>query len=373
MVHDGTAYSTAAYFQATNTGTNPYLHRYVYNDVPAANLTTLPYVYTYRPDVRFDVCIDPNPAVVDCNVPPSVEIPSAIPVVYSLYDPDDSYNGSITFNFRTPAGVLMHSQSTPVAVNAGVPVNGTANVPSGLLPPGYYLVETVFNVLDYCKGMTNVTVRRVVMLLAPGQVPCIVWPGDVNNDALVNYGDRSDLNTYIHDANLSPIWLTGPARYRADMATNPLTFYTWEAQAAIPWQTAMGCYMDTDGNGVINNFDYIAIKLNWLRASGAVPPKQDRAGRSLAFDLGQNYPNPFNPTTTLDYSLPERGTVSLIVYDMFGREIATLVNGAMDAGVYSTTFDGATPASGQYLARFDVTGLESGLTFTKTVRMTLSK
>lgn len=373
VVHDGTAYSTSANFQATNTGGNPYLHRYTYGDTPAINLPNLSSLYIYRPDIRFDVCIDPNPPVVSIDAPPSVEIPAAIPITYSLLDPDDSYTANITFNFRTPAGVLVHSQSTTAAVNAGVPINATVNVASGLLPPGYYLIETVFNVLDYCKGMTDVKIRRVVMLLAPGQVPCLVWPGDANNDAVVNYTDRRDLNTYIHDANLSPIWLTGPARYRADSESNPFTFYTWEAQPAIPWQTTMGCYMDTDGNGVINNFDYIAIKMNWLRTSGIVPPKQDRSGRSLAFDLGQNYPNPFNPSTTLDYSTPERSEVRLVVYDMFGRELATLASGEKEGGVYSVTFDGAHLSSGQYLARIDVTGLQSGMTFTKTIRMTLSK
>ncbi len=119
VVHDGTAYSTTAYFQATNTGTNPYMHRYAYNDVPAASLTTLPYVYDYRPDIRFDVCIDPNPTVVDCAVPASIEIPAAIPLAYSLLDPDDSYTADLTFNFRTPGGVLAYSHaitvpSTPV-------------------------------------------------------------------------------------------------------------------------------------------------------------------------------------------------------------------------------------------------------------------
>ncbi len=247
------------------------------------------------------------------------------------------------------------------------------NIPSSVLTPGYYVVETVFHVLDNCKGMTNMTVRRVVMLLAPGDVPCLVWPGDVNNDALVNYADRSALNTYIHDANLSPIWLQGPARYRADAATNPLTYLTWEAQPAIPWQTQMGCYMDTDGNGVVNNFDYIAIKMNWYRSSGVIPPKQNYAARSVGFDLGQNYPNPFNPSTTLDYSVPERSVIQLRVYDLFGREVATLVAGEKASGTYGATFDAVNLPSGQYLARIDVTGLESGMTFTRTVKMTLSK
>ncbi|MFZ1731548.1 MAG: T9SS type A sorting domain-containing protein [Bacteroidota bacterium] len=373
VVHDGTAYSTTAYFQATNTGTNPYLHRYAYNDVPAASLTTLPYVYTYRPDIRFDVCIDPNPTVVDCTVPAALEIPATIPIVYSLLDPDDSYTADITFNFRTPAGVLAYSQSTSVAVNAGVLTTGTVNIPSGVLTPGYYVVETVFNVLDYCKGMTNVTVRRVVMILAPGDVPCLVWPGDVNNDVVVNYGDRGALNTYIHDANLSPIWLNGPARYRADAATNPLTYYTWEAQPAIPWQTPMGCYMDADGNGIINNFDYIVIKMNWFRSSGLISPKQNQAGSTITFDLGQNYPNPFNPSTTLDYSVPERSDVLLSVYDMHGREVARLVNSEKASGMHSATFTAQDLPSGQYLARIYITGLESGMTFTRTIKMTLSK
>jgi hypothetical protein len=373
VVKDGTAWSTSAYFQATNTGTSPYLHRYAYGDTPAINLPTLNNLYTYRPDIRFDMCIDPNPPVVDATLPAAVEIPMNIPIVYSLSDPDDSYTANITFNFRTPAGVLVHSQATTANVQAGVTVNGVMNVSSGILTPGYYLVETVFNVQDYCKGMIDVTVRRVVMVLAPGDVPCLVWPGDVNNDAIVNYGDRGALNTYIHDANLSPIWLQGPARYRADADVNPLTYYTWEAQPAIPWQTPMGCYMDSDGNGVINNFDYIAIKMNWFRNSGILAPKQTPAGTSLTFDLGQNYPNPFNPTTTLDFSVPERSDVQLVVFDMFGREVASLVRGEKASGMHSVTFDAENLASGQYLARFNVTGLESGLTFTRTIKMTLSK
>ena len=55
-----------------------------------------------------------------------------------------------------------------------------------------------------------------MLILLPGQVPCTVWPGDVNTDGIVNYGDRGALNKYIYDANLNPQWLNGPGRLAPD-------------------------------------------------------------------------------------------------------------------------------------------------------------
>ena len=66
------------------------------------------------------------------------------------------------------------------------------------------------------------------------------------------------------------------------------------------------------------------------------------------FALGQNYPNPFNPSTTINYDLPSSNFVTLKIYDLVGKEVATLVNEKLDAGRYSATFNGANLASGMY-------------------------
>ncbi len=67
------------------------------------------------------------------------------------------------------------------------------------------------------------------------------------------------------------------------------------------------------------------------------------------FELEQNYPNPFNPSTQISYTLAERTNVTLKVYDVLGKEIATLINTSQDAGKHNVTFDASNLASGLYI------------------------
>lgn len=77
----------------------------------------------------------------------------------------------------------------------------------------------------------------------------------------------------------------------------------------------------------------------------------DRSEFPSSFALSQNYPNPFNPTTTIEYQIPASGSVSLIVFDAIGREVATLVYEVKEAGYYSATFDGSEHSSGIYFVQ----------------------
>lgn len=90
------------------------------------------------------------------------------------------------------------------------------------------------------------------------------------------------------------------------------------------------------------------------------------------FEISSNYPNPFNPTTSIKYSLPVGENVSIIIYDITGKEVAKLVNNYQNAGTYVVTWNGkdnygAQAASGVYLYR-----IQAG-NYVKTQKMTLLK
>lgn len=67
------------------------------------------------------------------------------------------------------------------------------------------------------------------------------------------------------------------------------------------------------------------------------------------YALMQNYPNPFNPSTQINFAVPEKSFVTLKVYDILGKEIATLVNSEMDAGYHKAAFNAENLASGIYI------------------------
>jgi hypothetical protein len=83
--------------------------------------------------------------------------------------------------------------------------------------------------------------------------------------------------------------------------------------------------------------------------------------------LYQNYPNPFNPTTNIKFSIVNSGDVKLVVYDIQGREVQTLVNESLKPGTYEAAFDGSALNSGVYFYKL-VTG-----NFTETKKMLLIK
>jgi hypothetical protein len=75
------------------------------------------------------------------------------------------------------------------------------------------------------------------------------------------------------------------------------------------------------------------------------------------FTLNQNYPNPFNPTTTISFTLAQDGITVLRIFDILGREVATLANGDMKAGVVQhVTFDASRLSSGIYFSCLENNG-----------------
>jgi hypothetical protein len=96
------------------------------------------------------------------------------------------------------------------------------------------------------------------------------------------------------------------------------------------------------------------------------------------YALHANYPNPFNPTTRIQFDMPEASTVRLTIFNVLGQEIATLVNGEINAGFQQVEWNtensnGRSVPSGIYMYRIDATSLTSGREFHDVKKMVLMK
>ncbi len=127
--------------------------------------------------------------------------------------------------------------------------------------------------------------------------------------------------------------------------------------------------------GIYKNQKYTSEVGFWYAAYQVVTQATEQQDLlPVIFEMFQNYPNPFNPTTTIKYSIPASLNPSqgvtltqLKIFDILGREVATLVNEAKAPGNYEVNFDAINLASGVYFYR-----LQAG-SFVQTKKMMLMK
>ncbi len=133
---------------------------------------------------------------------------------------------------------------------------------------------------------------------------------------------------------------------------------TWTSQSSGPTERLNAVsFIDSDNGTVVGQYGTILRTTN-----GGVSFVKEEEIEEIPTDytLSQNYPNPFNPSTSIQYAVSSRQFVSLKVYDLLGREIATIVNEEKPAGNYEVSFDAANLTSGIYLYKIQSGDPSSG-------------
>ncbi len=252
-----------------------------------------------------------------------------------------------------------------------------------------------YEILDHAPNAFALTApadQTVLKLMRASDPEVFSWVKANPQDPYTNIRiSRFDPRTYTDDVMyklffVDSISLTRQVVYDSDNIGKDATFTTNHGQLASviniisgqPTQKSQATvwYVEaTDGlyttkssppNADPNNrpgYRLTLIKEGILGVDGTTPSE---------FALSQNYPNPFNPSTTISFAVPKTSQVTVVVYDLLGTPVKTLVNEKMDAGSYKVTWDatndlGVAVPSGNYIFK-----MVSG-SFTQTRKMTLLK
>jgi photosystem II stability/assembly factor-like uncharacterized protein len=191
--------------------------------------------------------------------------------------------------------------------------------------------------------------------------PYATVTGDINNFILSATGVGKD------------VWVTGIHRegpaYFSDSWNNYTTVYysanggtTWTLEYTVPTGTPNEVKISADNKALYLIQDDGGIAYKELGTIKEMIVSGDKSNKLIG-----NYPNPFNPSTSIKYQIQNSGLVTLKVYDIVGKEVATLVNEIKQPGSYDVRFDARSLSSGAYFYKL-ITG-----NFTETKRMLLVK
>ena len=236
------------------------------------------------------------------------------------------------------AGIIC-DYSDPVISNNAIVENIAGNHGGGI-----YLINSNPHIIN-CTVSRNVAAHIAGGLLCENSSPLI--------ENSIFWGDLSDLGyeifsfpdtPYTYCCNIQSGW-PGDGNIDADPEFINPDNGNYFIHASSPCAPA-----NNSCNILIGAFD-VAMELTNINDDNEIHPHQ--------YCLGQNYPNPFNPSTVIEYHIPARAHVDLVVYNLLGRKVKTLVNEVQDAGSHSIVWNGIDTkgvevATGVYLYRITV-------------------
>jgi len=148
-------------------------------------------------------------------------------------------------------------------------------------------------------------------------------------------------------------------------------------------QTSTNSFIDYDvsvGPVFEDTYDYrvkakdlnnlVSLPSNIVTVENCVEHKQSAStgnGDNLSYKLYNAYPNPFNPRTTIEFEIPQKDYVSIILYNVLGKELKTLINGIKEKGTHQVQVNGTDLVSGIYFVKIQTNN------FIKTQKLILIK
>ena len=154
--------------------------------------------------------------------------------------------------------------------------------------------------------------------------------GNIQSDAISNYWIELYADT------------TGAAVFKDSTVTDTTYTYNPDLTQLTPYWWRVKAKNELGWGDFSGYFKFTTDVIDGLGQNSEIP---------TVYDLFQNYPNPFNPTTSIRFDIPKSGFVSLKVYDVTGREVATLVNNNLEPAKYEVSWNGTQFASGVYFYR----------------------
>ncbi len=264
----------------------------------------------------------------------------------------------IQLNFSPAIDV---TQSVPIYVRLFFQkASGGYAVPIDITPPAtgdsYYSGNgTSFSNLS----LYDIAARVVLRSNSPVPVELTSFTAIAKGSAItLSWQTASETNNYGFEvekdtARAQQVFTTIPGSFIPGHGTTlvPQT-YTFVDSNAAPGKWAYRLkQIDLDGSVQVFEPVLVDLTITGLGIDRAVP---------TVYTLQQNYPNPFNPSTAISYQLPVASDVKLVVYDLLGKEVATLINAVEEPGYKSVEWNASGVASGVYLCRLQARPLLGG-------------
>jgi subtilisin family serine protease len=208
-----------------------------------------------------------------------------------------------------------------------------------------------WDILDYTKNKSDYDTARHLGYAWDVSAPTAVYCGTSVLESPSGFrGLVNNANIVLTDAAKFD-WLSGGIV--KDTTTNDIHYAISSGPYSIPnGSTVMVAFALLGGITLADlQTSADAALAKWLEIKALVNVEEQKQEVPTTFRLNQNYPNPFNPTTEIRYQTSEVGNVSLKIYDVLGREVASLVNESKPAGIYTVQWNASSVPSGVYFYR----------------------